>query len=132
MNNSIRIRLMIMMFLEFFVWGCWYATMGTYLSKIGFSGLEVGAAFSTVSWGAILSPFIIGMIADRFFSAEKVIVAVNSAELWRPDQNSILGQTLSSYPGIPGFQGAAAADHRRQGAEALFPFRIHAEHQCAG
>ena len=79
MNSSIRIRLMIMMFLEFFVWGCWYATMGTYLSKIGFSGLEVGAAFSTVSWGAILSPFIIGMIADRFFSAEKVKAAMHLA-----------------------------------------------------
>ena len=61
-----------MMFLEFFVWGSWYATMGTYLSKIGFSGTDVGAAFSTVSWGAIVSPFFVGLIADRFFSAQKV------------------------------------------------------------
>ncbi len=79
MKKSIRYQLMIMMFLEFFVWGCWYATMGTYLSKIGFSGLEVGAAFSTVSWGAILSPFIIGMIADRYFAAEKVKAVMHIA-----------------------------------------------------
>ena len=72
MNPKIRIQLMTMMFLEFFVWGSWYATMGTYLSGIGFSGTDVGAAFSTVSWGAIVSPFFIGMIADRFFSAQKV------------------------------------------------------------
>ena len=79
MNKTIRIQLMVMMFLEFFVWGCWYATMGTYLSKIGFSGLEVGAAFSTVSWGAIISPFIIGLIADRYFSAQKVKGAMHLA-----------------------------------------------------
>lgn len=72
MKESTRIQLMVMMFLEFFVWGCWYGTMGNYMGTIGFSDLNIGAAFSTVSWGAIVSPFFIGMIADRFFSAEKV------------------------------------------------------------
>ena len=58
----------IMMFLEFFIWGAWYVVMGTYLFRIGFDGLNIGAAFSTVNWGAILSPFIIGVVADRFIS----------------------------------------------------------------
>lgn len=73
MNPTVRIQLSTMMFLQFFVWGTWYVTMGTYLLEIGFTGLDVGAAFSTVNWGAILSPFLVGMIADRFFSAEKVL-----------------------------------------------------------
>jgi len=72
MTNGTRIQLMVMMFLEFFVWGCWYGTMGNYMGTIGFSDLNIGAAFSTVSWGAIVSPFFIGMVADRYFSAEKV------------------------------------------------------------
>ncbi len=79
MKLNTRIQLSTMMFFQFFIWGCWYATMGTYLFKIGFSGLQVGASFSTVNWGAILSPFIIGMIADRFFSAEKVMAVIHLA-----------------------------------------------------
>ena len=77
MKTSVRIRLMIMMFLQFFVWGTWYATMGAYLAEIGFSGVENGAAYSTVNFGAIISPFIIGMIADRFFSAQKVLGVIH-------------------------------------------------------
>jgi nucleoside transporter len=73
MNNKIKIQLSAMMFLQFFVWGVWYVTMGSYLIKIGFDGLDVGAAYSTINWGAIISPFFIGMIADRFFSAERVL-----------------------------------------------------------
>jgi nucleoside transporter len=85
MSSKTRIQLMIMMFLEFFVWGCWYATMGTYLGKIGFGGLDIGAAFSTISWGAIISPFFIGMIADRFFPAQRVMAAmhlIGAVVLW--------------------------------------------------
>lgn len=77
MKTKVRIQLSIMMFLQFFVWGCWYATMGAYLAKIGFSGVENGAAYSTVNIGAIISPFIIGMIADRFFSAQKVMAIIH-------------------------------------------------------
>lgn len=85
MKTTIRIQLSTMMFLQYFIWCSWYVTMGTYLLKIGFSGLDVGAAFSTVSWGAIVSPFIMGIIADRFFSAEKVMAfshLVGAALLW--------------------------------------------------
>lgn len=79
MKTTTQIQLSTMMFLQFFIWGVWYVTMGTYLGKIGFDGLNVGAAYSTVNWGAIISPFFIGMIADRFFSAERVMAIMHLA-----------------------------------------------------
>lgn len=62
-----------MMFLEFFVWGAWFVTLSTYLSEINFSGSQIGYTFLTNNIGAILSPFFIGMIADRYFQSEKVM-----------------------------------------------------------
>jgi nucleoside transporter len=63
-----------MMFLEFFIWGGWFVTLGTFLSNnLSASGGEIGQAFSTQSWGAIIAPFIIGLIADRYFNAEKIL-----------------------------------------------------------
>ncbi len=73
MNNKVKFQLSTMMFLQFVVWGAWYSTMGAYLGKIGFSGLNIGAAYSTINWGAIVSPFIVGMIADKYFSAQRVM-----------------------------------------------------------
>jgi len=62
------------MFLEFFIWGGWFVTMGSFLgSNLGASGAETGMAYSTQSWGAIIAPFIIGLIADRYFNAEKIL-----------------------------------------------------------
>ena len=63
-----------MMFLEFFVWGAWFVTMGTHLgNNLGSSGGEVGIAYMTQAWGAIVAPFIIGLIADRYFAAQKLL-----------------------------------------------------------
>ena len=63
-----------MMFLQFFIWGGWFVTLGTFLGgTLGASGGEIGMAFSTQSWGAIIAPFIIGLIADRFFNAERIL-----------------------------------------------------------
>jgi nucleoside transporter len=63
-----------MMFLEFFIWGSWFVTLGTFLAtNLGASGPETGSVFSTQSWGAIIAPFIIGLIADRYFNAEKIL-----------------------------------------------------------
>ena len=73
MNGRVRVHLSIMMFIEFFIWGAWFVTMGTYLNKIGFRGTEIGLAYSTTAWAAVFSPFFVGMIADRFFSAQKVL-----------------------------------------------------------
>jgi nucleoside transporter len=72
MNTRIRFELSVMMFLQF-IWGAWAVTMGTYLFKIGFTGAEIGKAYSTTAWAAVLSPFFIGMIADRFFPAQIVL-----------------------------------------------------------
>ncbi|MDD5149302.1 MAG: nucleoside permease [Flavobacterium sp.] len=74
MNTTIRIKLSFMMFLEFFIWGSWFVTLGTFLSSnLHASGSETGSVFSTQSWGAIVAPFIIGLIADRYFNAEKIL-----------------------------------------------------------
>ena len=55
MNSGIRLRLSVMMFLQFALWGSWFVTLSTYLLKIGFDGLQVGAAYSTLNWGAIFA-----------------------------------------------------------------------------
>lgn len=74
MNVKIRVQLSVMMFLEFFVWGSWYVTMGIYLpNTLQSDGAEIAMAYSTQSWGAILAPFIIGLIADRYFNAERIL-----------------------------------------------------------
>ena len=70
----ITLRLSTMMFLQFFIWGGWFVTLGTYLAgTLAASGGQIGMAFSTQSWGAIIAPFIVGLIADRFFNAERIL-----------------------------------------------------------
>ena len=74
MTPAIRFKLSLMMFLEFFIWGAWFVTLGTYLlHNLHTTGTQVGSAFLTQSVGAIVAPFIIGLIADRFFSAQKIL-----------------------------------------------------------
>ena len=74
MKLTTRIQLSSMMFLEFFIWGAWFVTLGTFLgNNLGASGGQTAQAFSTQSWGAIIAPFIIGLIADRFFNAERIL-----------------------------------------------------------
>ena len=74
MKKTVQTQLSVMMFLEFFVWGTWYVTLGTYLSQtLKFDGVDIGGVYSTMPWGAIIAPFFVGMIADRFFSAENVM-----------------------------------------------------------
>lgn len=74
MKTFTKIQLSTMMFLEFFIWGGWFVTLGTFLGKnLNASGAESAMAFSTQSWGAIIAPFIIGLIADRYFNAERIL-----------------------------------------------------------
>ncbi len=74
MKSTTRIQLSIMMFLEFFIWGGWFVTLGTFLgTNLQADGAKIGDVFSTQSWGAIIAPFIIGLIADRYFNAEKIL-----------------------------------------------------------
>ena len=69
-----------MMFLNFFIWGGWFVTLGTFLTNnLGATGAQSGNVFSTQSWGAIIAPFIIGLIADRYINAEKILGALHIA-----------------------------------------------------
>ncbi|SHJ86462.1 nucleoside permease [Halomonas caseinilytica] len=73
-------RLSIMMFLQFFIWGGWFVTLGTFLAQtLDATGGQIGMAFSTQSWGAIIAPFIIGLIADRYFNAERILALLHLA-----------------------------------------------------
>src|SRR5438552_3646097 len=69
---AIRARLMIMMFLQFFVWGAWYATEGNYMRAIGVANV-IHYAYLVSPIGSIVAPFFLGMIADRFFPVQKVL-----------------------------------------------------------
>lgn len=74
MKPTIRFQLSFMMFLEFFIWGGWFVTLGTFLStNLHATGAESARVFSTQSWGAIIAPFIIGLIADRYINAERIL-----------------------------------------------------------
>ena len=74
MTTLTRTRLCVMMFLEFFIWGGWFVTMGSYLgANLHASGAQTGLAYGTQALGAIIAPFIVGLIADRYFDAERVL-----------------------------------------------------------
>jgi len=78
MKFTTRIQLMVMMFLMFFTWGAWYGQMGKYLfTTLKASGDQIGSAYATFSIASIIAPFFVGMIADRFFSAQKVMGILN-------------------------------------------------------
>lgn len=73
MTFAIRFKLSFMMFLEFFIWGAWFVTLGTFVKNnlAGTDG-DVGVAFLSQSIGAIIAPFVIGMIADKYFAAQRI------------------------------------------------------------
>jgi len=73
-----RIRLSVMMFLNYVIWGSWYVTLGAYLTiNLKFTGTQAGAVFGTTAVACIISPFFVGLIADRFFASERVLAALH-------------------------------------------------------
>ena len=99
-----KIQLSVMMFLEFFIWGGWFVTLGSFLgNNLNASGVETGMAYSTQSWGAIIAPFIIGLIADRFFNAEKILGVLHIIGAFLMYQMSQVTNFDAFYPYVLGY-----------------------------
>jgi len=104
MKSITYIKLSFMMFLEFFIWGGWFVTMGTYLgNNLTATGAETGMAYSTQSWGAIIAPFIIGLIADRFFNAERILGILHLIGAFLMYQMSQTTEFNVFYPYVLGY-----------------------------
>ncbi|MBL7860524.1 MAG: nucleoside permease [Cyclobacteriaceae bacterium] len=74
MKPVVFTKLSVMMLLEYFIWGAWYVTMGTYMSEfLKSSGVQIGAAYSALAIATMISPFFVGMVADRYFAAQRIM-----------------------------------------------------------
>lgn len=119
---NVRLRLSVMMFVQYFIYGSWLVTLGTFLGTArGFTGTQIGVAYGLPAIAAILSPFLVGMVADRFFAAERVLAAlhlVGAALLWLATTQTtfagfaavFLGYTLCYMPTLA-LTNALSFDH---------------------
>jgi nucleoside transporter len=77
MQTQLKVKLSFFNFLQYFIWGSWYVSMGAYLANtLEFGGQEIGAAYGAFAIGSMISPFFVGLLADRFFSSEKMLAVL--------------------------------------------------------
>jgi len=127
----IRLLLSGMMFLQYFVWGAWYVTLGTYLAAtLRFDGSQIGLAYGTTAVAAMISPFFVGMIADRYLATEKILALLHfvgagllyfasTVETFPAMYPALLGYTLCYMPTLA--LTNALAFHHVQDAARDFP-----------
>lgn len=111
MTATLYLRLATMVFLHFFVWSCWYNTMAVYLGKLDFTGTQIGLAYGTTAIGALVSPFLIGVIADRYVPAQRLLGGLHllgAALLWWISQQTTFGVF---YPALIAYTLTYMAGH---------------------
>ncbi len=96
-HRWIRFRLLVLMFLEYFVWGAWSVQISSYMNgSLGFSGRQIGWIFAASALGAIVSPIFVGYVADRYFPTERVFGVLHAASA----ACLFLAATASAFPAL--------------------------------